>query len=144
MAPDRRAAISKAWAKASQPKRVPGVVSGMTPLQIAGAVVRSVKEPTPGGMTKLLHSLPEDDRQRATEVANLYATHRDAGRHGRPQDVLDAFAVDKETAEAVVDGLEMDYVAAELQRRRPTDGDKPLPELTRRDYIGAALDAHST
>jgi hypothetical protein len=144
MAPDRRTIIERAWAKVSQPKPVPGIASSMTPLQIAGAVVRSVKEPTPGGMTKIMFTLPPEDRQRVTEVANLYAHQRDCGRHGRPQDVLDAYAIDKETAEAVVDGLEMDYVAAELQRRRPTDADRPLPELTRRDYIGAAIDAHST
>lgn len=139
----RRAVIERAWAKAATPKPVPGVVSGMTPLQIAATVVRSVKEPTPGGMTKVLATLPPEDRQRVTEIANLYAHQRDCGRHGRPQDVLDAFDVPRDVAEAVVDGLEVDYVAAELQRRRGSDGDRPLPELTRRDYIDAAFDAHS-
>jgi hypothetical protein len=146
MTTDRRASIERAWAKASRPRglRIEGARpgQGMT-LQVAAQIARSGGH-RPGDMTKLLHQLPEDDRAKVREVANLYADQRDAGRHGRPDDVLEAFEVDKATAEAVVNGLEVDYVAAELQRRRGSDADRPLPELTRRDYIDAALEAHAT
>jgi hypothetical protein len=98
----------------------------------------------PGGTTRLLYSLPDEDRLKITQVANLYASERDAGRHGQPQKVFDAFDVPKDVGEAMVDGLEMDYVTKSLIERRGSDAGLPLPELTRRDHIAAAIDAHES
>jgi hypothetical protein len=145
MTMNRRASIERAFDKASQTRPGPPVQKGMTRLQIAGEVARVEHEPDVGGMTRLLHALSPEEQRQIREVANLYANARDMGRHGHGvrKDLLDAFDLPADLAEAVINGLEVDYVAAELQRRRGSDADRPLPALTRRDYIGAAIDAHS-
>ncbi|MBL8353175.1 MAG: hypothetical protein JNL87_23015 [Burkholderiaceae bacterium] len=134
-----RAAFDEYVKPAPLPKGLPQ--RPMSQLELAGELVRR-ERPAVGGMTKLLGALPAGDRQRVVTVANLYAHERELGRHGNPQDVAEIFEVPKDIAEAVVDALEVDYVAAELGRRR-SDADLPLPELTRRDEISAALDVHN-
>lgn len=139
----RRAAIESAWAKAMAPRPAPRVAPGSSQLQIAGQVVRAEREPGVGGMTRVLYALPPQDRAAVQQAANWYAHERDLGRHGDTSRVLKHFDVSEDVARKVVDGLEVDWVANELQKRRSGDGDKPLPPLTRRDYLDAAADAHA-
>lgn len=139
----RRGAIESAFQKAMAPRPAPRVKPGSSLLQIAAQVVRAEREPGVGGMTRVLYALPPEERAAVQQAANWYAHERDLGRHGDVSKVTKHFDVSDDVARKVVDGLEVDYVANELQKRRPGDGAQPLPELTRRDYIEAAVHAHT-
>lgn len=144
----RRDVIVDALEK-SQRLQLPGKpiqnASRLSPLQLAAEIVRRVKEPAVGGMTKLLYRLPPEEQRLVKEVVTKYADQRELGRYGDPQRVLTPHGVSSKLADAVTDAFEMDYVAAELQRRhRKDNSDLELPELDRRDYINGAIDAHTS
>jgi hypothetical protein len=143
----RRAIIEAELAKREQPRPLGGkpIVNAqrLTPLQLAGEIVRREREPAVGGMTKLFHRLPAQDQQFVRQFHADYDDQKDMGSHGNPRRVLERYGVSADVAEAVHAGIDKDYVAAELQRRRRKDNsDLTLPPLTRRDHLDAAIDAH--
>lgn len=112
-------------------------------------VIRSMRQvdphfhPAVGSMTKVIGRLEPEEMGSVLAVANLYHHEDEMGRHGNKQRVLDTFEVDQDIADTVHDALQVDYVAAALQRRK-SDADLPIPDLNRRDFLSAAFDAHST
>ena len=143
----RRTVLDAAFDEYEKPAPIPGGPLPLcdTALDYAGQIfsrLHKAEEIKPGGTTRALYSLPEEEQKQVREVVNLYHEHKEFGRHGHPEFVLDAFDVDKDVADAVEAGLEMDYVAAALQHKRGSDADLPIPELTRRDHLDAAFDAH--
>jgi len=150
----RRSVIESALNESLKPKPPGGrpvtdaewkAAAYLTPLQLAGEIVRRERDSAVGGMTKLLYSLSPQDQQIVRHVANQYASKKElGGDHAKK--LLEQHQVDPELADAVLAGLEKDYVAAELQSRRRTQSghnDLELPALTRRDHLEAALDAHA-
>jgi hypothetical protein len=123
------------------------IPEGLTDIQFAGEVLRREHKAgsiTIGGTSKLLSTLHPEHQRRVLEVAGLYDYQVDGGRHGRPKDVTDAFEIDPEVTQMVHEGLSNDYVANELMNRRGNDSDLPLPDITRRDVLGAAFDASNS
>ena len=143
----RRQHLVEALERAQRPKPLGGKPienpEQLTPLQLAGEVVRREREPVIGGMTKLLYSLSAEDQKIVRQVANEYENQRELGRWGDPKKILVKYGVDADIAEVVADALANDYVAAQLiRRRRKGNRDLELPPLTRKDHASAAYDAH--
>ena len=57
-------------------------------------------------------------------------------------DYADTLGLDRGTTAVLKQRLEDEDLTASLQARMGTDADLPQPELTRRDQIAAALEAH--
>jgi hypothetical protein len=70
-------------------------------------------------------------------------SEREMGRWGNVDRACKLLETDREIVDAVVDGCVTDYVCMQLQERRGCDADRPLPEITRRDVIDAAVTAAS-
>jgi hypothetical protein len=115
--------------------------------QVIGEYIRAKGKDgglTPGETTRLIASLPLVERAEAAAAIEAYHEEKQLGRHGDTQRLLDSWGGDRETVEALEEGAAIDHVTRALIERRGSDGDRPLPELTRRDYLDAAIDAHSS
>ena len=120
------------------------------PKHAIDSLARVLKDPTltigPGGVRRALMTLTP--AHRAQVMANIDAVndHQDLGRHaGDPRfgdDPVKARGLHRESLNKLVGGATVDYVCEALQLRK-SDAQLPLPELTRRDHISAAFDAHS-
>ena len=98
----------------------------------------------PGSTTLIRqHLSPEDDRD-LLQGLNRIDNNVELGRWGDPARVCAEMGVDPGVAARVYNSAQVDYVCNALQERRGNDADLPLPEITRRDQIGAAMDAYST
>ena len=140
----RAESIHDALRASSTPPSVPPPRQNMTPIGLAGHVVKGTikKQYQVGGMTRMLYQLPEPDMMHVLRVANLVDDQEDRGRYGNKQSVYEHFEVEPAVGERVLAGLQTDHVANELINRRGNDSSLPLPELTRRDVIEAAFDAN--
>jgi hypothetical protein len=106
--------------------------------------VRREREPAVGGMTKLFHQLSPEDQQAVRHLYAMYDEQKELGSHGDTRTLLEQYNVEPDIAEAVHAGIDKDYVATELQRRRRKgNADLTLQPLTRRDHLEAAVDAHT-
>jgi hypothetical protein len=143
----RRAAVEQAFAKASRPAPVrPFARPVHSDLELIGETVRSEHRAgriAPGGMTAVIQSLPTETAFAVCAAVDACGNQQELGRHGDVDRVSTTFEVDRPLLEVVTDQVDVDYVCHQLQARRGSDADLPVPELTRRDYLSAALDAHS-
>jgi hypothetical protein len=96
----------------------------------------------PGRMKTILEALPDADVKRVIAGATHYNHQVELGRHGDPEHAAREMEVDPDVARRIHEGMEVDTVCTALQNRR-SDADLPPPEITRRDILSAAFDAHS-
>lgn len=94
----------------------------------------------------LLDTYPPEVQTEARRVLNTmdYArtTQREMPFQERltPEKVTDAFGFDHDTASRIYEAAAAEQVAVALQERMGTDADLPLPPVTRRDQVAAAVD----
>lgn len=97
----------------------------------------------PGGMMRMGAALAADDRDVIrTAIADM-DHQKELGRYGDPDAAAKRFGCSRETLEAMADHTVTDYVCHQLQERK-SDATLPIPEATRRDLIGAALEMHNS
>jgi hypothetical protein len=137
----RRDILAAEFDKALQPPIIPVKPCGSY-LELVGETIRQEArhgQIKPGGMVSTIVGLPADIRTPVVKAMLAADNERELGRHGDLDRVCRDHEVDKEIVNAVMDHMESDYVAWSLQERRGSDADLPLPEITRRDVISAAM-----
>ena len=108
-------------------------------------MAQSPSHPRPGEITNILKMLPPDQRLHVAKAAIAMEDARDFGKHASHEVVYRAFDVaptHRDILNRITDGLEVDQVVRTLTARK-SDADLPPPELTRRDHLRAAFDAHN-
>lgn len=90
-------------------------------------------------LQSLREGLSPSELGEAKAIYDLYQHERDCGRHGDVSKVTDHFGLDEKLTARIVDSLATDELTLGLMARRGTDASHPLPEITRRDIIEAAI-----
>jgi hypothetical protein len=97
----------------------------------------------PGSMTLIRQHLSPEDDQLLLQGLNRIDNAVELGRWGDPARVCAEMEADPGVTARVYNSAQVDYVVSKLEERR-SDATLPLPEITRRDQIGAAMDAFDT
>lgn len=137
--PTRRDAVSAAFDQVTRPRAIPDVEAHF-------ASLKPHEHEVPGTGARIMRSLPVDQRLKTYLAAEEYLDQQALGKHGSTQYALDVHLPDKADQAGFtkfVEQLEIDDTAHRLQQRRGTDADLPPPDITRRDVLSAAFDAHS-
>lgn len=97
----------------------------------------------PGEASKLYKMLPPERQSMVRAILTVHDNALQLGRYGDPTFAQRATGIDKEVLDTFHRRLEDDYIVDELTKRRGSDADLPPPPLDRRDFIEAAIEAHS-
>jgi len=143
---NRRSIISEALDKAVKGPPSYRTTSGQTPLQELGENIRHEHDLgliVPGGMVRVLKNcVSKEDKQFVHNLIKAGEGHKELGKYGDLDRVARTFGIDRPLLDMTIEHVEMDYVADELQHRRGSDADLEIPEVSRRDELEAAYDAH--
>lgn len=97
-----------------------------------------------GEVTRHLKQLPAHERTFVLNVAEKVASEEEFGARGTPREqILSAVGANNPAMERLVDHLEVERVAYQLQQRMGTDADLPIEPPSRRDILSAAFDVHA-
>lgn len=147
--PSRRQLVADALDASQRPVPIKPLPLMDSPLELLGETIRQEAKAgriKPGGMTSIIKDLPHEVKLAVIAAVDACGNQRELGKYGMVDGVAEHFEVDRPLLETITDCVETDYICHELQSRRGSDGDAddPMPELTRRDHLSAAFDAHSS
>lgn len=97
-----------------------------------------------GSIARILNQLSPNVRDAFNTLSELLDTPRTAPFQPKMAqgDYADVLGLDRGTTAVLKQRLEDEEITAGLQSKMGTDRDMPQPELTRREQIAAALEAH--
>ena len=97
-----------------------------------------------GSIARILNQLSPNVRDAFGTLSELLDTPRTAPFQPKMAqgDYADVLGLDRGTTAVLKQRLEDEDLTASLQARMGTDRDMPQPDLTRREQIAAALEAH--